>query len=57
MSSEVGDPLANQRNLYTVLFGPYEVNFNYYPSWDGDSRVVAISMKNALKQPIFGLTK
>lgn len=25
-------------------FGPYEVNFSYYPGWDGDNRIVLIPM-------------
>lgn len=25
-------------------FGPYEVNMNYYPGWDGDNRIVLVPM-------------
>ncbi len=50
LSEEIEYPLSNRFGLYETPFGPYEVNFNYYPSWDGDSRVVVIRMSNALSQ-------
>ena len=34
LSEEIEDPLSNRFGLYETPFGPYEVNFNYYPSWE-----------------------
>lgn len=48
LSEEIKDPLSNRFGLYETPFGPYEVNFNYYPSWDGDSRLVTVRMSEAL---------
>ncbi len=50
LSDEIEDPPSNRFGLYETPFGPYEVNFNYYPSWDGDSRVVVVRMSEALRQ-------
>ncbi len=55
VSHEYKDALSNRFGRYQALFGPYEVNFNYYPSWDGDSRVVALSMQHAIEQKIIEL--
>ncbi|BAP55314.1 hypothetical protein THII_1017 [Thioploca ingrica] len=35
---------ANQFNYTLTWFGPDEVNFNYYPSWAGDRRIVVMSV-------------
>lgn len=55
LSHEVENPLANRRGVYDAVFGPYEVNFDYYPSWDGDSRVIIMPMDSALRQSQFGI--
>jgi hypothetical protein len=49
-SREANNLLANRFGLYETPYGPYEVNLNYYPSWDGDSRLVAIKVQDALNQ-------
>jgi hypothetical protein len=51
---EVDHPLANRPHVYDPVFGPYEVNLDYYPSWDEDKRIVVIPMKAALSQSQFG---
>jgi hypothetical protein len=38
---------ANRRNYVWTWFGPYEVNFNYYPSWEGDRRILVMPMRTA----------
>jgi 4-amino-4-deoxy-L-arabinose transferase-like glycosyltransferase len=38
---------ATKRTLTTTWFGPYEVNFNYYPSWEGDERIIVMSLATA----------
>jgi hypothetical protein len=53
LSKENGKPLANRFGMYQTPYGPYEVNFNYYPSWDGDSRLVVMNMEDALAQKHF----
>jgi hypothetical protein len=39
---------ANRFDYVRTWFGPYEVNFNYYPSWSGDDRIVVMSAQSAL---------
>lgn len=45
VSSEVNPQVvqANRYNLTETWFGPYEINYNYYPSWEGDARIVVIA--------------
>jgi 4-amino-4-deoxy-L-arabinose transferase-like glycosyltransferase len=50
---EVDHPLANRPNVYDPVFGPYEVNLDYYPSWNEDVRIVVVPMKAALPQKQF----
>jgi hypothetical protein len=50
---EVNYPLANRPNVYDPIFGPYEVNFDYYPSWNEDGRIVVMPMEAALAQSQF----
>jgi hypothetical protein len=50
---EVDHPLANRPNVYDPVFGPYEVNLDYYPSWDEDERIVVMPMEAALPQKEF----
>lgn len=38
---------ANRLRLTERWFGPYEVNFNVYPNWWGDDRIVVMSMAKA----------
>ena len=38
---------ANRPWLTTTWFGPYEVNFNYYPGWKGSNRILVVPMKHA----------
>ena len=38
---------ANKRLLTKTWFGPYEVNFNIYPNWWGDDRIIVMSVERA----------
>lgn len=38
---------ANRRDLTSAWFGPREVNFNMYPNWWGDDRIVVIDTLRA----------
>ncbi len=39
---------ANRWNYYTLLpVGPYEVNYNYYPDWLGDDRIIILPVERA----------
>lgn len=40
---------ANQRGLTRACFGPREVNFDIYPTWWGDDRIVVIDRSHAAK--------
>ncbi len=40
---------ANWKNLTVRWFGPYELNFNYYPSWSGAERIVLLDKQVALQ--------
>jgi hypothetical protein len=42
---------ANLRNLTLATFGPFEVNFNYYPNWM-DNRLVLLDMNEARRVPV-----
>jgi 4-amino-4-deoxy-L-arabinose transferase-like glycosyltransferase len=49
------DPLAVQANrpdLTVRWFGPYEVNYNYYPSWIGNDRFVVVEADTAAEHGI-----
>jgi 4-amino-4-deoxy-L-arabinose transferase-like glycosyltransferase len=51
--SEVNFPLGNRPNVYDPIFGPYEINMDYYPSWMEDDRIMVMPMKDALPQKQF----
>jgi hypothetical protein len=38
---------ANLRTLTVRTFGPLEVNFNYYPTWEGNDRIVLMTFERA----------
>jgi len=57
LSQEYPDTQSNRYNQYHVIMGPYEVDYNYYPTWEGDQRVVAISVDNAFRQHFLANTK
>jgi hypothetical protein len=38
---------ANRPSLTEGWFGPYEVNFNIYPNWWGDDRIIEITRRRA----------
>jgi len=38
---------ANRSDLTERWFGPYEVNFNIYPNWWGDDRIIEMNMQRA----------
>jgi hypothetical protein len=38
---------TNDRFLTQAVFGPREMNFNYYPSWAGHDHVVVMSFDKA----------
>ena len=44
---------ANRFNYTVRWFGPYEVNFNYYPSWIGNDRIIVMPIESALRLDIF----
>jgi hypothetical protein len=38
---------ANRPDLTERWFGPYEVNFNFYPNWWGDDRIIEMTSQRA----------
>lgn len=44
---EESNYLANRFDYTWTWFGPYEVNFNYYPNWIGEPRVVVMPVRYA----------
>jgi hypothetical protein len=38
---------ANRREQFTTWFGPQEVNINYYPTWEGDERILLLTVESA----------
>jgi hypothetical protein len=34
---------TNRRHSFVAIFGPREVNFDYYTGWFGDDRIVSLS--------------
>ena len=40
---------CNYRGLSLGWFGPYEVNWDYYPTWMGDDRIVILDSARALE--------
>jgi hypothetical protein len=48
---------ANRLHLTERWFGPYEVNFNVYPNWWGDDRIVVMSMAKAKHLGLLVATK
>ena len=38
---------CNRLGQYHLVSGPLEVNFDYYPTWEGESRVIELSMRRA----------
>ena len=45
---------ANQWDLAAETFGPYDVNFNYYPTW-WRNRIVMIDFNRAMTLPVDGV--
>jgi hypothetical protein len=43
--NDLGKWPKNQVGLVTKLFGPWEVNFEYYPLWAGDNRIVLMPVE------------
>ncbi len=37
----------NRPGLVTAIFGPWEVNFDYYPTWIGDDRILVMTLEQA----------
>ncbi|GAB4500797.1 MAG: hypothetical protein Fur0035_03370 [Anaerolineales bacterium] len=55
VSGEIKHPLiSNRYGVYETPCGPYELNFNYYPDWEGDPRLVALKMSEARAEPLVG---
>lgn len=49
---------ANRRGTYRLLSsGPYEVNYDYYPSWDGPARPILVAREIAATSGLFDLLK
>jgi hypothetical protein len=42
---DLGKWPKNQVGVVTTLFGPWEVNFEYYPLWAGDNRIVLMPVE------------
>ncbi len=38
---------ANRFGVYQTLAGPRDVNFDYYPTWSGQERIVIVAVKSA----------
>ncbi|MDM8520588.1 glycosyltransferase family 39 protein [Anaerolineales bacterium HSG6] len=38
---------SNQPNLTVTWFGPWDINFNYYPSWGGNDRIILMTQEKA----------
>ena len=52
LAFSASDPLlanvpANRRGLFAAVFGPREVNLDYYPNWIGDEHIVVLSAERA----------
>jgi len=45
------------RPWLTTSFGPREINFNMYPSWWGDDRIVVMETRDALRLDLLVLTR
>jgi hypothetical protein len=45
--------VANRFSYTRKWFGPYEVNFNYYPDWAGDDRIVVVPARSASGLGVF----
>jgi hypothetical protein len=39
----------NKPGLATKIFGPWEVNFDYYPTWEGNDRILLMPIDKAKK--------
>ena len=55
-ASEVPDPAkwdATKFNYTKTWFGPYELNFNYYPTWEGEDRIVVLNVPAAARLNVF----
>jgi 4-amino-4-deoxy-L-arabinose transferase-like glycosyltransferase len=44
---DLGKWPKNRVGVVTKLFGPWEVNFEYYPLWAGDNRIVLMPVERA----------
>lgn len=44
---------ANRPDYTRAWFGPYEVNFNYYPTWQGRDRLLVMPVHHALPLGVF----
>ena len=44
---------ANRLNYTERWFGPYEVNFDYYPSWEGNDRILVMNRADAVMLGVF----
>jgi hypothetical protein len=40
---------TNQADRYLLVSGKHEVNWSYYPSWLGNPRLLAVSVKDAMQ--------
>lgn len=45
--------LANRRGYAAAWFGPYEVNFDYYPTWQGRDRLIVMPAARAVELGLF----
>lgn len=41
--------IANRKGVCKVVSGPFEVNWDYYSSWAGDGRILALSREDAYR--------
>jgi hypothetical protein len=40
----------NKRATFARVFGPREVNLNYYPDWPGDDHIVIVSRRRLIHE-------
>jgi hypothetical protein len=38
---------CNRLGQYHLVSGPLDVNFDYYPTWEGEPKVIELSMQRA----------
>jgi hypothetical protein len=52
LTPDVRAPFGNRAGIYEQVSGSYEVNYEWYPDWQGDSRVMAMDARYASRMNI-----